>query len=270
MQCVKSEDSGHADNTTCSVSTTHGDVSTEPCQELSGDHEGQLLQSIEQPGEEETDRQQHVDNSVASIEPHDEHEQPRFSSIEELQGEVMMFQHVNFALPGQTTGSPPDLPVVTRKSGATRKMMSIPPPPPRPLPNSTWAEESTGGNPSRQDIPAVPPAVEEVAHNVPGGTRAKEAHESGHATAIGGLHRENSQHNCMATATTSSVGEPQPDVQEVHGEQDISMVTAGPDNCLFIQQMVVMESQPPAPPEVLCIPSQQSEAGQNEPAQLVL
>ena len=158
----------------------------------------------------------------------------------------MTFQPANLALPGQTAVTPPGLPVVTGKSGATRKMTSKPPPP-RPMPNSTWAEECNGCNPSRQVIP-----VEEVAPNVASTTPslqvhsgscgwAEEKHESGHAIAIANLHQERSHHevNYTATTTSSSVGEPPPDEQEVHDEQDISVVTAESDNFL-IQQMVVV------------------------------
>ena len=269
----KSEDSGCVEDPSCSVSTTRGDdSSSKPSEEQPGEKQP----SEEQHGEEQTGEQQHAGNIDACIEISDDHEPPRFCSIEVSRGdEVMRFQHVNAALPCQRTGTPPGLPVVTGKSGATRRMISKPPP--RPLPNSTWAEESTGGNPNRRAIPAVPPAVVDVAHNVlqvhsgSGGGWAEEEHESGHTNAINNLDQESSHHEVSytSTPTTSSVGEPPPDEQEVHDEQDISVVTAGPDNCLFIQQMAGMQSQPQAQPEVLCVPAQESEAGRNQPTQLV-
>ena len=128
----------------------------------------------------------------------------------DIQNELMRFPHVN---------TPSGL-AVTEKSGATRRMISNPSSSLPPLTDDTWAEV-TEGNPNRQAIPAVPPTVLEGAHNVlqvhsgSWGAWAEEEHESGHVIAISNLDQESSHQEVgnMATPTTSSVGEPTPDVQ---------------------------------------------------------
>lgn len=104
---------------------------------------------------------------------------------------------------------------------------------------------------------------------------AEETHKGHHD--ISSLPCQSQDQGNSTDTTTTSVGEPPPDVPMPHDDQDVTMVTAWPDTfpgngtgVPFVLQMFTIDPQAPPPLEMWQPPVQESEVGRSEPSELAL